>query len=1067
MSGTFISTASAALPTGCATCEELANAQQAGIFVATQTSDPANKYLQISAYYDDPTATPTRQPLANSILIVDISNLSGFHQMYKTYTDDKGNAGFNFNKWDGACINFRVMYCPYCLPTDVECEGFKQCINLAGIDQKTIENIPGGKTEINKTDDIAAAPDANAPGALLDKRFLPDVKSATYCAPPPPQNTTPAMCFPLILIFTLLSGAIYMTGRNPFAGFNSGGQHMGQHIKYRARGRGDAVSGTSALLSGIQVGEAVVSSGKDAKTGAKVEGFGARLSNLAKREAGFANARGLLGIVTLQKGPDNKVHLVAAQQLVSIRKGIDKHHGGGTSGGTEAKGGTTQVLSGQGQQQTTALSLSQAKISEIFGIKEGAKPVAPLLTLRTLAGFAMLLVNSTMLGRQIDMLYYAKTGQSFMDAIFIDREKRIIEAKEAIKSMLGPEGKGLRINPDGKKEMVLLGETPNRDAAGKSLGTTTFTIGNDLPAGDGRTANGQVNVTINDKTGKIESVSYIAIGVSKPTKENPEGLAIVAIKPSGIEGGAPKVYATPLEMTKDKDGKIVIDVTAMKNFVTSPPASSIMSITLGLQTTNNDTLRAATRAYADISGPGVMTPGKLMIGEDGSKLVAAAENAQATMRQTYQGLAQDCSFAMKDLGSKITEGIEKGSPGLRSDVRIVREGAAATAFEVVAASVKPGAENDALFMSREGKAASIIELRPLETAAQRVYDGATRAGVPAVSATLAKYDIRGQESLTSQSLNALLVQTSVTEIGAGTHKGRMPEVGAESTRTEPAIVGMLEQRGVKHEEAVKIAAGLVGIVEQTRMELKTEGCNDKLIDKIMSAPIGEGQKGTVTGIVNTGRLMSEDKTLDMLAANPKEILTSKELPPTVRDQIREYTALSQLAEDAGRGAQQYQSKLEAYGNRITNDMQPTWVSPGGEMKKDRITGEMRPVDEHAMVTSGRREFSADNTAAFDSHIEGRVQVYGDTRLVAEGRERKMLDYQTEYIPAIKAIDKALISGNPADSIGLEKVAAQMERRVTAQGVTDEVKSPERIRGKLREGKETGDFETGKKGGDIS
>ena len=258
----------------CPSCDAFLNRPQAKVLVA---ADQDTHVAQINVYYDDSTATPSRQPVNDSIVLVELTNSSGLKYLYKTYTDSSGSATFDFTQWDKACVNIKILYCPFCNVAGGDC-GFAQCINYSNIHNETgyykdidYAGIPGGA--ITSPDGIPSWGSAPAPSPLNSQLYFPDLTTMAYCAPPGPQSETPAFCLPLVIIFALLSGALYMTGRNPFASFNLSGSRVGKHIRYQARGRGFSMNVSSvatAVSSGIKAAEGP--KGADGKAAKNADG---------------------------------------------------------------------------------------------------------------------------------------------------------------------------------------------------------------------------------------------------------------------------------------------------------------------------------------------------------------------------------------------------------------------------------------------------------------------------------------------------------------------------------------------------------------------------------------------------------------------------------------------------------------------------------------------------------------------------------------------------------------------------------------------------------------------------
>ncbi|MCI0503747.1 hypothetical protein L0Y65_03480 [Candidatus Micrarchaeota archaeon] len=227
--------ASAALASDCVSCEQMADRPQARILTI---NDDVAYTLEMYTYYENLSATPSRQPINNTIVIIELTNSTGLKEIYKTYVNSNGSSRFNFNTWKNGCITFKVLYCPFCNPDSPEC-GFDACMNFSLIG----------------TDKHSAAELDTAPGSFAEslpastELYLPALDQLTYCPPPPSMAATPSLCLPILIIFSLLSGALYLTGRNPWAGFNIGGARIGKHIRYQARGRGFSLDLKSLAMS--------------------------------------------------------------------------------------------------------------------------------------------------------------------------------------------------------------------------------------------------------------------------------------------------------------------------------------------------------------------------------------------------------------------------------------------------------------------------------------------------------------------------------------------------------------------------------------------------------------------------------------------------------------------------------------------------------------------------------------------------------------------------------------------------------------------------------------------------
>ncbi len=231
----LLALASSIIASDCISCEEMSGKPQARIL---SVNDDTAHTIDIYVYYENLTAPVSRQPINDSIMIIEMTNSTGLKELYKTYTDSNGSAHFDFTTWKNGCITFKVLYCPFCSPSSPEC-GFKACLNYSLIE-----------TDKDSADEIDVGPGSKpAPALLSEARYLPAVDQLSYCPPPPGMASTPALCLPLLIVFSLLSGALYLTGKNPWAGFNIGGARVGKHMRYQARGRGFSLDLKSVIMS--------------------------------------------------------------------------------------------------------------------------------------------------------------------------------------------------------------------------------------------------------------------------------------------------------------------------------------------------------------------------------------------------------------------------------------------------------------------------------------------------------------------------------------------------------------------------------------------------------------------------------------------------------------------------------------------------------------------------------------------------------------------------------------------------------------------------------------------------
>ncbi len=635
-------------PAGCATCEELINAPNTGIFVLVNDIDSSNRYLNIVAFYENLSASPSRQPLKNTIVLVELTSPTGTYVLQKTYTDDNGTAKFRYTSYDDECLNFKVLYCPFCVPPEVECEGFKQCVEFGRLD-----------TSATNADGITTATDAVVPADLNTVKYLPSLGTASWCPPPPPLAATPALCFPLILIFSLLSGALYLTGRNPFAGFNIGGMRTGQHIRYQARGRGFSFSFTQLAMAAMSVGEAASTASK--------QGGGA----LVKREKDAANARGVGGVWSHDAGGGKSGSFMAIKTgLAGYSAGrasetTSKTAGGGTgtsTGASTGRGGASLQQTAGGPQATLTGSQSVSGRDILGGNSIG---------LNSIARIALFVVMNTTLGRAIDACYSASTwnaqagrGSSIFEGAFTDRNARIVDAAATLSALRGPNG-GMMITVDTgtgpRRVEVLASAAVTEGDPPRSL--TAYTVA--VPAGTerGQTADGRMTIVMTNTTNPSDSqVVRMDMVVFMPTRDAQgqpvmrDGVAqgnneLVRILPPAEAGGT-YVYQRG---TSDPPG-------APPTFTTVTPTST------GVPMYFQDYAMAAA-----INSPGGLMPG-LNSGAFQESFNAHTQGIQA-LQQTIR---QDAAFEMERRSGEIASQLGS-NPDARDAVQQARYDAATEA----------------------------------------------------------------------------------------------------------------------------------------------------------------------------------------------------------------------------------------------------------------------------------------------------------------------------------------------------------------------------------------------------
>jgi hypothetical protein len=210
--------------TDCPGCQQLTDALQSNMFLVVDTDD--HKITAV-LYYENRSSPDPRTPINFSTVIVHVYDDLGEKETSRIFTDKEGEATFDFSAYKDESVNFKFLYCPMTCPDSYSDCVFIKCLEFGGIEC----SLP--------TCDISdITPVQTAPVPLNCPNVFPAIQSASYTPPPPPLSLTPPICFPLLLIFALLGGSLFLSGQNPFAGFDFSAPRIGRHIRYQARGRG-------------------------------------------------------------------------------------------------------------------------------------------------------------------------------------------------------------------------------------------------------------------------------------------------------------------------------------------------------------------------------------------------------------------------------------------------------------------------------------------------------------------------------------------------------------------------------------------------------------------------------------------------------------------------------------------------------------------------------------------------------------------------------------------------------------------------------------------------------------
>ncbi|MDD5340202.1 MAG: hypothetical protein PHV13_03050 [Candidatus ainarchaeum sp.] len=535
--------------TTCPTCDELTGRPQAQL---TTLVDGDNTTLEVTAFYENATATPARQPLNYTVLILQatpLTGISGSDLLYRIYTNANGKATFDFasiitaNDTKGKCVNFKIVYCPFCLPESSSC-GFDACMNYARISaSKSAYSNIGGTGTITNADGIPAA--STAPAPLSGEKYLPQLATASYCPPPPPLSATPALCLPLIMIFSLLSGALYVTGRNPFAGFNLGGARIGRHIRYQARGRGVSVSTmavASAAATGVQTAKVLSKEGlkkgvatlwKQEKTAAKgrvfmvsdiksaaggIKGLGAALRAAKDEKAKAAQTGKTVTPGILGKSLELLVPRFRQEAVYGEKKkeGAEakKKEGEKTPKMVQTAGGTLFEMGGG----------MGPRVSELLGKGKGSVGANIWDSLKRIVVFVS---TQTVLGRIADSIFYTFKGQSIWDLSFARQSERLNNDTQVLAALQNKNGTGWSI---GGQEVIAVSAQEFKNSKGNIV-KTEIVITAEKGSAPGQTADGTIRLTFDEK-GKLVSATYAIAGILPASASNPSGVGYITMTPA-------------------------------------------------------------------------------------------------------------------------------------------------------------------------------------------------------------------------------------------------------------------------------------------------------------------------------------------------------------------------------------------------------------------------------------------------------------------------------------------------------------------------------------------------------
>ncbi|MCK4319588.1 hypothetical protein KAW38_03395 [Candidatus Micrarchaeota archaeon] len=267
----------------------------------------------------------------------------------KMHTNEDGKAVFDFSDLD-YCIEdgctFKFIFC--CTNVSVDCM-IEACLQQP---MATLDSIPACKNYVDAGWPEIALVEGVEPALFPTTVNFPYEKVAQL----PKSDIEMAFCLPILLLFGLLAGGMFMLGRNPFAGFDFRGPKFSMGSRRAIRGRGMSFSAvniaSAAMKAGLAkaTGAAAVDAEKtlgEAVKAAKGKGGGsgkdAKAAAMAGKEAGMtggmpAKAVGdaiLTGKIFTGQGFVNLVKSITGIGAIMEAKGIIK--------GARAKGTDTDA----------------------------------------------------------------------------------------------------------------------------------------------------------------------------------------------------------------------------------------------------------------------------------------------------------------------------------------------------------------------------------------------------------------------------------------------------------------------------------------------------------------------------------------------------------------------------------------------------------------------------------------------------------------------------------------------------------------------------------------------------
>ncbi|MBD3210001.1 hypothetical protein GF318_01315 [Candidatus Micrarchaeota archaeon] len=969
----------------CVECEEFQDKPEANIILL---ADDENAILDAVVYYENFSESPSRKQIPSTILILELSNSSGVvnnkDALYKIYTDDEGKASFDFTEWKEGFLNFRVLYCPFCVPGSSEDDcGFMECMKFANIETES-DTYGNFNQEIQNAEDIPDAPGAEAPGELNDEKYLPALAVYSYVPPPPEDEAeTPALCLPLIIIFSLLAGSLYVTGKNPFAGFNIGGARIGRHIRYRARGRGFHMNVMSVVGAARSITGAI-------KT-ASGEGGGKALLKKEKKAAGSRGGLFVLG----GYGVDGKISRVGkgvelvgkasqrAEQMQATQRAKGEEVESSAQlfgrameslrgGAGEREGGGPQSVAGK---SVGSIGYGRSIRGEDLIVRSGdveglTSAGAALATMGNIFAYAL---SQTMLGRMVESFHYIRTGESLTDSLFANFDERTVHDAQVADAVHGEHG-GLDVQDTEVMEV-------NRTEGGATVATHV----------DENVARARVEI---QREGQEEPEVVAAeipnseVGVNTSTSE--AGQEIVTAHTfqlemesrEGVEEGQPaEIVTTRVTVSRDETGQPQVFEYPEGQ---GPPAPVDM-----------ESPRA--QAAVQISETFSETNPQLGMGSNATEFVDAAESA----RQDAQNVQQHLVYGLRQRMREQEERVRESTSAEGGDEDLVSLRTRYRAAQQTLQEVFPGSNFERDFQgtsgaTREGHGAQTetTALQGVHSAASESFGEGDHSGSLArTMASEAGHDITEPSAESQRFIGAVsstLENTPVDELAGG---------DAEAFRER--VSSTLQDRfGMHPEDASRLTESITPETFEPVQEAATgfrEGLQERNYRENFTESLCSRNLGQIEHLSRTGQAIETGNMAPLFADNPDLF---RQLPEDAQHEVRQYRSLQSMLQDAQQSlsslkqgdirasARTYNQFRQELGRNLELNMLYASAQSGGVENRDYLTAAQatdRYLQSEQILNPVRYQMQADEIARRERRDQDRIR-----RAVEEGRHREAL-----------------------------------------------------------------------------